>query len=49
MELMIKEMVSPGYSVDSTTGNIYILYYSSFGTLTEMEVLMAVSRGLRFF
>lgn len=38
MELMIKEMVSLGYSVDSATGNAYVLYYSSFGSLAEMEV-----------
>lgn len=38
MELMIKEMVSLGYSVDSATGNAYVLYYSSFGMLAEMEV-----------
>ncbi|KZV26809.1 pentatricopeptide repeat-containing protein [Dorcoceras hygrometricum] len=38
MDCIIKEMVSLGYSVDSATGNAYVLYYSSFGTLAEVEV-----------
>ncbi|KAK6131748.1 hypothetical protein DH2020_034545 [Rehmannia glutinosa] len=37
MEIMIKKMVSMGYSVDSSTGNAYVLYYSIFGSLAEME------------
>ncbi|KAG5617584.1 hypothetical protein H5410_017408 [Solanum commersonii] len=35
---MLKEMVSMGFPVDSTTGNAYVIYYSNFGTLSEMEV-----------
>ncbi|KAG8376332.1 hypothetical protein BUALT_Bualt09G0052200 [Buddleja alternifolia] len=38
MEFMIKKMVSMGYSVDSSTGNAYVLYYSAFGSLADMEV-----------
>ncbi|KAH0669947.1 hypothetical protein KY285_024088 [Solanum tuberosum] len=38
MEVMLKEMVSMGFPVDSTTGNAYVIYYSNFGTLSEMEV-----------
>ncbi|KAL0346853.1 UNVERIFIED_CONTAM: Pentatricopeptide repeat-containing protein [Sesamum calycinum] len=37
MEIMIKWMVSMGYSVDSTTGNAYLLYYSTFGSLADAE------------
>ncbi|KAK6147496.1 hypothetical protein DH2020_018408 [Rehmannia glutinosa] len=37
MEIMIKKMVSMGYSVDSSTGNAYVLYSSIFGSLAEME------------
>ncbi|KAM3344654.1 pentatricopeptide repeat-containing protein isoform X1 [Capsicum galapagoense] len=38
MEVMLKEMVSMGFPVDSATGNAYVIYYSNFGTLSEMEV-----------
>ncbi|XP_004240282.2 pentatricopeptide repeat-containing protein At3g42630 [Solanum lycopersicum] len=38
MEVMLEEMVSMGFPVDSTTGNAYVIYYSNFGTLSEMEV-----------
>ncbi|KAL2250956.1 pentatricopeptide repeat-containing protein At3g42630 isoform X1 [Sesamum indicum] len=37
MEIMIKWMVSMGYSVDSTMGNAYLLYYSTFGSLADAE------------
>lgn len=37
MEIMLKEMVSTGFPVDSATGNAYVIYYSRFGSLTEME------------
>lgn len=37
MENALKEMVSRGFSVDSATGNAFIIYYSRFGSLTEME------------
>ncbi|KAH6825423.1 Pentatricopeptide repeat superfamily protein [Perilla frutescens var. hirtella] len=37
MEFVIKEMVSMGYSVDSVTGNAYILYYCAFGSLADIE------------
>ncbi|KAL4205280.1 hypothetical protein AMTRI_Chr01g113810 [Amborella trichopoda] len=38
MEATIKEMVSRGFKVDSNTGNAFIIYYSSFGSLAEMEI-----------
>ncbi|CAN4097397.1 unnamed protein product [Withania somnifera] len=38
MEFMLKEMVSMGFRVDSAAGNAYVIYYSNFGTLSEMEV-----------
>ncbi|XP_042055413.1 pentatricopeptide repeat-containing protein At3g42630-like isoform X1 [Salvia splendens] len=38
MEILIKEMVSMGYSVDSVTGNAYILYYCAFCSLADVEV-----------
>lgn len=37
MENMLKEMVSKGYLVNSDIGNAFITYYSTFGSLTEME------------
>ncbi|EPS70737.1 hypothetical protein M569_04022 [Genlisea aurea] len=37
MEYMVKKMVSMGYCVDSATGNAYLMYYGSFGSITEME------------
>nr|XP_023896921.1 pentatricopeptide repeat-containing protein At3g42630 isoform X2 [Quercus suber] len=37
MEKTLKEMVSRGYVVDSSTGNAFVRYYSIFGSLTEME------------
>ncbi|KAA8522677.1 hypothetical protein F0562_009161 [Nyssa sinensis] len=37
MENTLKEMVSRGFSVDSATGNAFIIYYSVFGSLTQME------------
>ncbi|CAH9145519.1 unnamed protein product [Cuscuta epithymum] len=37
MEVMLKEMVSMGYSIDSAMGNAYVIYYSRFGSLSEME------------
>ncbi|XP_057768363.1 pentatricopeptide repeat-containing protein At3g42630 isoform X2 [Salvia miltiorrhiza] len=38
MEFLIKEMVSMGYSVDSATGNAYILYNCAFCSLADIEV-----------
>ncbi|KAG6431589.1 hypothetical protein SASPL_109668 [Salvia splendens] len=38
MEILIKEMVSMSYSVDSVTGNAYILYYCAFCPLADVEV-----------
>ncbi|CAK9135243.1 unnamed protein product [Ilex paraguariensis] len=38
MENTLKEMVSKGFPVNSDVGNAFIIYYSSFGSLTEMEV-----------
>lgn len=37
MEDALKEMVSRGFLVYSDTGNAYVKYYSTFGSLTEME------------
>ncbi|KAL5836267.1 hypothetical protein ACOSQ3_015823 [Xanthoceras sorbifolium] len=37
MEIALKKMLSRGFSVDSATGNSFIRYYSTFGSLTEME------------
>ncbi|KAJ0093933.1 hypothetical protein Patl1_25911 [Pistacia atlantica] len=37
MENTLKEMVSRGFPVDSATGNALIKYYSTFGSLTQME------------
>ncbi|XP_019155609.1 PREDICTED: pentatricopeptide repeat-containing protein At3g42630-like [Ipomoea nil] len=37
MEITLKEMVSMGFPVDSATGNAYVIYYSRFGSLSEME------------
>ncbi|XP_016502620.1 pentatricopeptide repeat-containing protein At3g42630-like [Nicotiana tabacum] len=38
MEIMLEQMVSMGFPVDSATGNAYVIYYSNFGTLSDMEV-----------
>ncbi|KAL7195934.1 hypothetical protein ACSBR1_036042 [Camellia fascicularis] len=37
MENTLREMGSRGFSVDSAIGNSYIIYYSLFGSLTEIE------------
>ncbi|KAL2907079.1 hypothetical protein RDABS01_005789 [Bienertia sinuspersici] len=37
MEHTLNEMVSMGFQVNSITGNAYVVYYSKFGSLTEME------------
>lgn len=37
MENTVKEMVSKGISVDSVTGNAFIIYYSIFGSLEEVN------------
>ncbi|KAK9097676.1 hypothetical protein Syun_024721 [Stephania yunnanensis] len=37
MENTLKEMVSNGFPVDSATGNAFLLYYSEFGSSSEME------------
>lgn len=37
MEIMIKKMSSMGYPVDSVTGNAYLSYYSTFGSIADME------------
>ncbi|KAK9097593.1 hypothetical protein Sjap_023090 [Stephania japonica] len=37
MENTLKEMVSNDFPVDSATGNAFLLYYSEFGSLLEME------------
>ncbi|KAL7096252.1 hypothetical protein ACP275_10G070000 [Erythranthe tilingii] len=37
MEIMIKKMYSMGYSIDSVTGNAYVLYHSLFGSLADTE------------
>lgn len=38
MEATLKEMVSFQFPVDSVTGNAYLVYYSRYGSLKEMEV-----------
>lgn len=38
MERTLNDMVSMGFRVDSVTGNAYVVYYSKFGSLAEMEV-----------
>ncbi|KNA10536.1 hypothetical protein SOVF_143470 [Spinacia oleracea] len=38
MECTLNDMVSMGFRVDSVTGNAYVVYYSLFGSLAEMEV-----------
>ncbi|KAF8407364.1 hypothetical protein HHK36_006492 [Tetracentron sinense] len=37
MEITMKDMVSSGFTLDSATGNAFIRYYSTFGSLTDME------------
>ncbi|PSR85226.1 Pentatricopeptide repeat-containing protein [Actinidia chinensis var. chinensis] len=37
MEDTLREMISKGFVVDSVTGNAFLIYYSIFGSLTEME------------
>ncbi|XP_021759961.1 pentatricopeptide repeat-containing protein At3g42630-like [Chenopodium quinoa] len=37
MEQTLNDMVSMGFRVDSVTGNAYVVYYSMFGSLAEME------------
>ncbi|XP_047322109.1 pentatricopeptide repeat-containing protein At3g42630 isoform X2 [Impatiens glandulifera] len=37
MEKTLREMVSKGFMVDSETWNSYVVYYSCFGSLKEME------------
>lgn len=37
MENTLREMVSKGFSVDSATGSAFIRYYSTYGSLTDME------------
>lgn len=37
MEKTMKEMVSRGFKVTSDVGNGYVIYYSTFGSLVEME------------
>ncbi|XP_074308591.1 pentatricopeptide repeat-containing protein At3g42630 [Silene latifolia] len=37
MEHTLCEMVSMGFQVDSNTANAYVIYYSAFGSLAEME------------
>lgn len=37
MERTLSEMVSMGFRVDSLTGNAYVIYYSMYGSLAEME------------
>ena len=38
MEQTLNDMVSMGFPVDSITGNSYVVYYSMFGSLSEMEI-----------
>ncbi|KAI5659193.1 hypothetical protein M9H77_27986 [Catharanthus roseus] len=47
MEIMLKEMKSMGFSVDSVTGNAFVIYYSIFGSVAEMEDAYARLRSSR--
>lgn len=37
MERTMKDMISKGFKVDSKTGNAFLVYYSTYGSLTEIE------------
>lgn len=37
MERAVQEMVSRGFKVNSATGNAFLVYYSVYGSLVEME------------
>ncbi|KAG9449307.1 hypothetical protein H6P81_009272 [Aristolochia fimbriata] len=37
IENTMKEMISCGFKIDSTTGNAFVRYYALHGSLTEME------------
>ncbi|KAK8918435.1 Pentatricopeptide repeat-containing protein [Platanthera zijinensis] len=37
MEVVVKDMVSRGFKVDSVTGNHFVKYYSVYGSLAAME------------
>lgn len=47
METMLKEMKTMGFSIDSVTGNSFVIYYSIFGSLAEMEEAYARLRSSR--
>ncbi|GER42034.1 pentatricopeptide repeat-containing family protein [Striga asiatica] len=42
MEMMIQKIVAMGYPVSSVAGNAYVVHYSTFGSLADME--LAVGR-----
>ncbi|KAK9059557.1 hypothetical protein SSX86_020261 [Deinandra increscens subsp. villosa] len=48
MDYTLKEMVSKGFSVDSSIGNAYIVYYSRFGSITMMENAYSRLKSSRF-
>lgn len=47
MENTLKEMKTMGFSIDSVTGNAFVIYYSIFGSLEEMEEAYARLRSSR--
>lgn len=48
MESTLREMVSNGFPVNSATGNSFIIYYSIFGSLMEMETTYGRLKRSRF-
>uniref|UniRef100_A0A9I9CI37 Pentatricopeptide repeat-containing protein n=2 Tax=Cucumis melo TaxID=3656 RepID=A0A9I9CI37_CUCME len=48
MESTLREMVSSGFTVNSATGNSFIIYYSMFGSLLEMETAYGRLKRSRF-
>ncbi|KAL3534994.1 hypothetical protein ACH5RR_003455 [Cinchona calisaya] len=47
MDIMLREMIKMGLSVDSVTGNAFIIYYSIFGSVAQMEVAYAQLKSSR--
>lgn len=48
MENTLREMVSSGFPVNSATGNSFIIHYSIFGSLMEMETAYGRLKRSRF-
>ncbi|GAB2299034.1 hypothetical protein Dimus_033108 [Dionaea muscipula] len=47
MERTLMDMVSMGFNVDSATGNAYIVYYSMYGSLSDIEAAYGRLKRLR--